>query len=55
MKRHKEAKRTLEREKEEMRQKRRKERGRDEEKRRARISKKIVCDGCIRIGANISH
>ena len=34
------------------RQKRRRERGRDEEEGEKKINKKIVCDGCIKIGAN---
>ena len=53
--RHKEKERTLEREKGEKRQKKRKERGREEEECGTRINKNIVCDGCIRIDANISH
>ena len=53
--RHKEAKRTLEREKEEKKKKKEEEMEGEMEKRRARINKKIDCNGCIRSDATIIH
>ena len=50
-----EAKRTLEREKEEKETEKKEEELYEKERKRERINKKSVCDECIRIYTNISH